>query len=124
MTTLASPNYSDSPRAAIQNYWNLLDRRQIDMARDLLINTEITPAGRYELQMWEDTVENNPLLTLQKVEFLDSKDDKQILVKVIWTSVTQENKDVTYSFETKQTDQGWRIKQVRRINALSLIGGY
>lgn len=124
LTTLASPNYSDSSRSVVQNYWNLLDRRQISQARELIINNEITPAGRYELLFWENLVDNNPLLSLQKVEFLDNNDERQVVAKVIWTSSGQEVKTATYAFEAKQTDKGWRIKQVRRINSLSLIGGY
>ena len=117
ISTLADPQYGDSPRATIQNFWNLMDRRQTDLARDLLDLPEGS-SDENEFKAWETRLNKDPMLSLQKVEFMnsDSSSSQAEVVRVSWTSVNQGVQRVTFSVNLQQTEKGWRIQRIKQIN--------
>ena len=117
ISTLADPQYGDSPRTTIQNFWNLMDRRQTDLARDLL-NLQEGSSDENEFRAWETRLNKDPMLSLQKVEFMNSDSDisQAEVVRVSWTSLNQGVQRVTFSINLKQTEKGWRIQRIKRIN--------
>lgn len=120
ISTLANPQYGDSPRTTIQHFWNLMDLRQTDLARDLL-TLPVGSSDEKEFIAWETKLNEDPMLSLQKVEFMnsDSGISQAVVVRVFWTSIDHGAQNVTFSINLKQTDHGWRILGIKRINDLS-----
>ncbi|HWQ40584.1 MAG TPA: hypothetical protein VN456_00940 [Desulfosporosinus sp.] len=117
ISTLADPQYGDSPRTTIQHFWNLMDLRQTDLARDLLSLPEGS-SDESEFRAWETRLNKDPMLSLQKVEFMnpDLGISQAVVVRVSWTSLDQGVQRVTFSINLKQTEKGWRIQGIKRIN--------
>jgi len=120
ISTLADPQYGNSSRTTIQHFWNLMDLRQTDLARGLLSLPEGS-LDENEFRAWETRLNKDPMLSLQKVEFLnsDSGTSQLEVVRVSWTSPIQGVQHVTFSMNLKQTENGWRIQRIKRINDLS-----
>ncbi|MDR3540046.1 MAG: hypothetical protein P4L69_03625 [Desulfosporosinus sp.] len=122
ISALSESHYGNSPRSTIQHFWSLMDLRQTDLARDLLSLPEGT-ADENEFSAWENRLNRDPLLTLQKVEFmnsdLNSATSQAVVVRVYWTSPVQDVQNETFSINLKQTEKGWRITRIKRMNNLS-----
>ena len=120
ISTLSNPQYGNSPRSTIQHYWNLMDLRQTDLAHDLL-SKPVGSSDENEFRAWETRLNKDPMLSLQKVEFMnsDSGISQAVVVRVTWTSTVQGEQQVTFSINLKQTENGWRIQQIKQINNLS-----
>lgn len=117
ISTLADPQYGNSPRTTIQQFWKLMDLRQIDLARELLI----LPKGSLdesEFRVWESVMNKNPMLSLQKVEIVnpDSNDSQDVVARVSWTSSAQDVQHVEFSMSLVKTEKGWQIQGLKRIN--------
>jgi len=123
ISTLADPQYGSSPRTTIQQFWRFMDLRQTDLARDLLILSRDS-SDESEFKAWESRMNNDPLLSLQKVEFLnqDMNDSKDVIVRISWTSSVEKEMQATFSMNLVQSESGWKIKGIKRINDLSYIG--
>jgi len=124
ISTLADPQYGNSPRTAIQQFWKLMDLRQTNLARDVLI----LPKGSLdenEFKVWESLMNKDPMLSLQKVEFMnpDLDGSQDIVVRVSWTSSVQKVQQAVFSMNLVKTEKGWQIQGIKRINDLSYIGG-
>ncbi|MDQ7093959.1 hypothetical protein REC12_10190 [Desulfosporosinus sp. PR] len=117
ITTMSDPHYQKSSRTTIQHFFSLLDLRQTDLARDLLVLPEGSLDDQ-EFKTWETTLNKDPLLSLQKVEFLnfDPANTQGIIVRVSWSSPLENVQQVTYSISLKPTEKGWRIQQLKKIN--------
>ena len=114
LSALAHPEYADSPHAAIQHFWNLLDSRQFDLAREMTGGSQLQELP--EFTALSQTLAQNPLLSLQKVEFVDGGDPAAITVKVTWVVPPREVKDFTYRFSLVQRGDSWRIAQFSRLS--------
>ncbi|KUO76173.1 MAG: hypothetical protein APF81_14990 [Desulfosporosinus sp. BRH_c37] len=117
ISALADPHYGDTPQKTIQHFWRLMDLRQTDLARDLLI----MPDGSLDLKEfneWETRLNKDPLLSLQKLEFIssDSAISQGVVVRVFWTSPNEAVQYVTFSIYLKQSEKGWRIERIKRMN--------
>lgn len=124
ISTLADPQYGNSPRSTIQLFWKLMDLRQTDLARDLLI----LPKGSLdesEFKAWESRLNKDPMLSLQKVEFMNSdlNSSQNVIVRISWTSSVQKVQQSMFSMNLVQTEKGWQIQGIKRKNDLSYIGG-
>jgi len=124
ISTLADPQYGSSPRTTIQQFWKFMDLRQTDLARDLLI----LPKGSLdesEFNAWESRMNKDPMLSLQKVEFMnpDLDGSQDVIVRVSWTSSGEEAMQAMFSMNLVQTEKGWEIQGIKRIKDLSYIGG-
>jgi len=117
ISALADPHYGDSPQQTIQHFWQLMDLRQSDIARDLLIMPEGS-LDQKEFREWETRLNKDPLLSLQKLEFMnsDSAISQGVVVRVYWTSPIEDVQYVTFSINLKQSEKGWRIEQMKRMN--------
>ena len=121
ISVLAHPNYQNNSRTVIQRFWDLLDSRQTDLAQGLLL---LPPgsADAAEFKTWKETLDKDPLLSLQKVEFLNQETTQNsagapsIVVRVSWTSPIQNVQTVSYLMGLKATDNGWRIQQFKRLD--------
>lgn len=124
ISTLADPQYGDTPKTTIRQFWRFMDLRQIDLARDLLILPKDS-SDENEFKLWESHMNTDPMLSLQKVEFMNSNLDgsQEIIVRVSWTSSVQEVQQVVFSMKLMRTEMGWKIQGMKRINDLSYIGG-
>lgn len=120
MVALAEPQYADSPRVAVQRFWGYLDSRQLDLAEHLIIPKQMNPLGKHEVEQWVARVEQNPLITLKKLEFVDSQIPNVIMVKVEWSSPLKEKILETYAMETQSTLEGWKIVQIQKMSVQSL----
>ncbi len=123
VTALADPSFSDSPQITVQRFWNFLDSRQVDLAKGLLRNDGTPSAGMNLFNEWAKVMEQDALLGLQKVEFLDLRNPEAVIVKVTWRSSSQQVQSAIYSFDVRRTNQGWRIWQIKQTNDLSFSGG-
>jgi len=112
--TLTDPQFASSPRVSVLRYWDMLDSRQTDLARELL-TVDQAGAVPVEFQTWEKNLKEDPFLTIKQVEFLDSGNSQNIIVRVSWNSLASATEVATYSFQVVETEQGWRIYQIRRI---------
>lgn len=117
ISALADPHYGDSPQKTIQHFWQLMDFRQTDLARDLLIIPEGS-LDQKEFREWETRLNKDPLLSLQKLEFMnsDSAISQGVVVRVFWTSPIEDVQYVTFSINLKQSEKGWRIERIKRLN--------
>lgn len=119
ISALADSHYGSSPRSTIQHFWTLMDLRQTDLVRDLL-SLPVGSLDENEFSAWENRLNKDPLLSLQKVEFmnsdLNSATSQAVVVRVFWTSPVQDVQNVTFSFNLKQTEKGWRIERIKRMN--------
>ena len=117
ISALANPHYGDSPQKTIQHFWQLMDLRQTDLAHDLLIMPERSLEQK-EFKEWETRLNKDPLLSLQKLEFMNSDLSiaQGVVVRVYWTSPIEDVQYVTFSINLKQLEKGWRIEQIKRIN--------
>lgn len=124
ISTLADPQYGSSPRSTIQQFWKLMDLRQTNLARDLVILSQGS-ADESEYKVWESRLNKDPMLSLQKVEFMNSDIDgsEAVIVRVSWTSSIQKVQQAMFSMSLKHTEKGWRIQGIKRINDLSFEGG-
>ena len=119
ISTLADPQYGNSPRTTVQHFWKLMDLRQTELAQNLLS----LPGGfsdELEVKAWETRLNKDPMLSLKKVEFVNSDlgISQGVIVRVSWTSPDQGLKHVTFSNNLIQTEKGWRIQRIKRINDL------
>lgn len=119
MVALTEPQHADSSRAAVQRFWGYLDSRQLDLAEQLLVSKQMNPLGKHEVELWEARVEQNPLITLKKLEFVDSPIANVIMVKVEWSAPMKEKILETYSMETQSTLEGWKIVQIKKMSVQS-----
>jgi len=125
ISTLADPQYGSAPKTTVQQFWKLMDLRQTDLARDLLI----LPMGSLderEFKVWESRMNKDPMLSLQKVEFMNPNTDgsQEVVVRVSWTtSSSKDELQAMFSMNLVQTEKGWKIQGMKRINDLSYIGG-
>lgn len=117
ISALAEAHYGATPQQTIQHFWKLMDLRQMDLARNLVIMPEGSGEQK-EFTEWEAKLDRSPLLTLQKLEFLNSDPavEQGIVVRVFWGSPIEEVFDVMYSFNLKETDKGWQIERMRRLD--------
>ena len=117
VSALADPHYGDSPQKTVQHFWKLMDLRQTDLARDLLIVPEGS-LDQKEFSAWETRLNKDPLLSLQKLEFMNSDAALSlgVVVRVYWKSPTENVQYVTFSINLKQSEKGWRIEGIKRIN--------
>jgi hypothetical protein len=119
MKAITDPFFTDSPQLTIQKFWNFLDSRQIDLAGGLIRN-EGTPIEGIDLvSELKKTVEEDALLKLQKVEFLDLRNPQAVIVKVSWGSSLHKVQTKMYCFDVRKTNLGWRIQGIKIINNLS-----
>lgn len=124
ISTLADPQYGSSPQSTIQQFWKLMDLRQTNLASDL-VNLEQGSADESEFESWVSILNNDPMLSLQKVEFMNSdlEGSQGIIVRVSWTSSVQKVKPVVFSMSLTPSANGWRIQEIKRMNDLSFMGG-
>ena len=117
ISALADPYCGDSPQKTIQHFWKLMDLRQTDLARDLLIMPEGS-LDQKEFREWETRLNKDPLLSLQKLEFMnsDSAISQGVVVRVFWTSPIEDVQYVTFSINLKQSEKGWCIERIKRMN--------
>ena len=117
ISALADPHYVGSPQKTIQHFWKLMDLRQTDLARDLLIMQEGS-LDQKVFREWETKLNKDPLLSLQKLEFMnsDSAIFQGVVVRVFWTSTIEDVQHVTFSINLKQSEKGWRIEQIKEMN--------
>ena len=117
VSTLANPNYGDSPQQTIQHFWKLMDVRQTDLAGELLITSEGS-LDQKVFKDWETRLNKDPLLSMQKLEFMNSDLDlsQGVVVRVYWTSPIEAVQYVTFSINLKQSEKGWRIERIKQIN--------
>ena len=120
ISTLADPEFGNTPITTVQHFWNLMDCRQMELARELLILSDGS-SDEQEIKNWETLLNKDPLLSLQKVEFLNSnlKVSQSVVVRVSWASPIQNVQQVVFSMSLKQTEKGWRIQGIKRINYFS-----
>lgn len=120
ISTLADPQYGSSPRTTIQQFWKLMDMRQTNLASDLVTLQEGS-ADESEFKAWVSILNNDPMLSLQNVEFMNSTLDgsQAVIVRVSWTSSIQKVQQVMFSMNLTQTEKGWRIGGIKRMNDLS-----
>lgn len=117
ISALADPYHGNSPQQTIQHFWQLMDLRQTDLARDLLMIPEGS-LDQKEFREWETRLNKDPLLSLQKLEFMnsDSTISQGVVVHVFWTSPIEDVQYVTFSMNLRQSEKGWRIERIKRIN--------
>lgn len=117
ISALAEANYGETPQQTIQHFWKLMDLRQMDLARTLVIMPEGS-AEQKEFAEWASKLNRSPLLTLQKLEFLNTNPalTQGIVVRVYWSSSIEEIPFVTYSFNLSKTDKGWLIERMKRVD--------
>lgn len=120
VSAMAQPEFADSPRVAVQRFWDCLDNRQMELADQFLLNQELSPLGKYEIESWKGHVENNPFLSLKELEFLSSSSQKDMMIRVSWASPLKENLTATYVIETQSTSEGWKISQIKKITPQSM----
>ncbi len=116
ISALADPHYGDSPQKTIQHFWQLMDHRQTNLALDLLMPEG--PLDEKEFREWETRLNQDPLLTLQKLEFMnsDSEISQGVVVRIYWTSPIEDIKFVTFSINLRQSEKGWRIVRMKQID--------
>jgi hypothetical protein len=117
ISALADPHYGDSPQKTIQHFWNLMDLRQTDLARELLVMPEGT-SDLKEFSQWETKLNKDPLLSLQKLEFMNSDPalSQGVVVRIYWTSPIAEVQYVTFSVDLKRSEKGWAIERIKQMN--------
>ena len=117
ISAMADPHYGDSPQQTIQHFWKLMDLRQTDLARDLLTMSEGS-LDQKEFSEWEIRLNKDPLLSLQKLEFMNSNSaiSQGVVVRVYWTSPIEEVQYMTFSINLKQSEKGWLIERMKQMN--------
>ncbi|WP_088225287.1 hypothetical protein [Desulfosporosinus sp. FKB] len=120
ISTMADPHYQSDPKTTIQHFWSLMDRRQTDLAQELLLLPEGS-MDEQDFKAWVALLNKDPLVSLQKIEFLNSEPNNTqgVVVRVSWLSPIQNVESATFSMGLRQTVSGWRIQQFKRIKALS-----
>lgn len=120
VSAMAQPQFADSPRVAVQRFWDCLDNRQLELADQLILSQELSPMGMHEIATWKELVEKNPFLSLKKLEFLSASSQKGMLIRVTWASTLQDNITATYAIETQSTSEGWKISQIKKVTPQSM----
>ncbi|AHF06725.1 hypothetical protein [Desulfitobacterium metallireducens] len=120
VSAMAQPQFADTPRVAVQRFWDCLDTRQLEMADQLLLSQDLSPLGEYEVEKWKELVERDPFLSMKKLEFLSSSSQEDIIIRVSWASPLRENLSATYAIKTQSTPEGWKITQIKKITPQSM----
>lgn len=115
VSAMAQPQFTDSPRVAVQRFWDCLDNRQLELADQLILSQELSPLGIQEVENWKELVEKNPFVSLKNLEFLSVSSPKDMMVRVSWASSLQDDVIVTYAIETQSTSEGWKISQIKKV---------
>lgn len=120
ISALANPLDGDSPQVTIEHFWKLMDLRQTDLARELLIVSE-NSLDEKEFKKWETKLNKNPMLSLQKVQFTNQKIDPShpVIVRVYWTSSLGDAQFATFSINLIQVETRWRIQGLKLIKDFS-----
>lgn len=124
VSAMVQPQFADSPRAAVQRFWDCLDNRQLELADQFLLSREMAPLGKHEVESWKDLIEKNSLLSMQKLEFLSSTSPQAFVISVFWASPLNERFSATYSIETQSTPSGWKISQFKKITPQSMAAQF
>jgi hypothetical protein len=116
ISALANPHDGDTPQETIQHFWKLMDLRQTDLAHELLIVPE-NSLDEKEFKLWETRLNKNPMLSLQKVQFMNSQTDpfQPAVVRVYWTSSLGDAQFVTFSIKLIKVENSWRIQGLKLI---------
>lgn len=120
VSAMAQPQFADSPRVAVQRFWDCLDNRQLELADQFLISQDLSPLGKYEVENWKERVEKDPFLSMKKLEFLSSSSQQDMMIRVSWDSPLHENLSTTYAIRTQSTPEGWKIAQIKKITPQSM----
>lgn len=120
VSAIAQPQFADSPRVAVQRFWDCLDKRQLELAEQFLLSQDLSSFGKQEVEIWKEQVEKNPFLSLKKLEFLNSSSEQEMMIRVFWTSPLKEDLSASYAIETKATSEGWKISQIKKITPQSM----
>ncbi|HVJ50363.1 hypothetical protein [Desulfitobacterium sp.] len=121
VSAMAQPQFADSPRVAVQRFWNCLDNRQLELADQFLLSREMTPLGKHEVESLKDLVKKNPFISMKKLEFLNSSSPQDnMMISISWDSPLHEKLSSTYAIETRSTPEGWKISQITKITSQSL----
>lgn len=117
ISALADSHYGESERMTVQHFWNLMDLRQTDLAQDLL-DLQAGSSDDNEFRDWKTRLNKDPLLSLQKIEFINPElaDEQTMIVRIVWISSVQQAEQVTFSFKLLQTEKTWHIVQFKQIN--------
>jgi len=85
--------------------------------RDLLVIPEGSP-DQNEFREWETRLNTDPLMSLQKLEFMNADADisQGVVVRIYWTSPIEDVQIVTFSISLKQSEQGWRIERIKQMD--------
>ncbi|WP_088186280.1 hypothetical protein [Desulfosporosinus sp. FKA] len=120
ISTMADPQYQSDPKTTVQHFWSLMDKRQTDLAQELLLLPEGS-MDEQDFKTWVALLNKDPLLSLQKIEFLNSEPNNTqgVVVRVFWLSPIQNVESATFSMGLRQTASGWRIQQFKRMKALA-----
>lgn len=120
VSAMTKPQFADSPRVAVQRFWDCLDTRQLELADQFLLSQDMSPHGKDEIKQWKELVQKNPFLSLKKLELLNSPSQQNMLIRVSWASPLNENLTATYAIETQSTPDGWKISQIKKITPQSM----
>jgi len=99
-----------NPYHTVKNYWKRLDYRQFDFAREMVAATAIL-----EHQQLEKILQDNPLLSIQKVDINNTQDNSIFNVKITSGSVIDTQKEVLYQIGVGQSDQKFMITSIQEI---------
>lgn len=120
VSAMTQPDFADSPRVAVQRFWNCLDTRQCELADQFLIRQDMNELSQKEIENWMTLVKKNPLISLQKLEFLSSSSPLSVLIRVFWVSPLDEKISAVYMCETQSTPSGWKISQLKKVASQSM----
>lgn len=119
-SALADGSYGNQSVAVVQRFWQALDLRQTSLAQAM---TAEDNAADQELDYWTDLVNRDPLIKLQKTEFIEVETPESLMVRVVWSDGMGETYSFSYAFVMRETEQGWKIQSINKVNDLSFVGG-
>lgn len=110
VTAMTKGDFAWNSYTAVKSYWTRLDNRQFDLAEAL-----ITPEAAEAHNSLQARFDEDPFLSIQKIEVENTYKADSFICKVTMGSVIEDRKEHTYSIDVNASEKGWRISSIKKI---------
>ena len=110
VTAMTKSDFAWNSYTAVKSYWTRLDNRQFDLARALISEDAVEAHNGIEGRLDE-----NPFLSIQKLEILKTSEAHKYICVVTTGSVIEAKEEKTYYIDVQASEKGWIISSIQII---------
>lgn len=110
VSAFSETDFASNPYTIVKSFWKMVDLRQFDLAEALVEDKNNT-----EIKRLKQILNDNPLLSLQKMEIIQNDEYNNFLVNLTWDSVISEKKEMRYFLQLRKSKNGWIIHSIQSL---------